>query len=130
MYDIADHLYYAGKCFNELREYQIEISARDTLNYNIYMEAYGIAYITAMCTPQKDTIENLLLCSKYIYSDSLEQNLLSSRAEAHRTVIVSLSLRVIKKWAARNLKITRIINPDDPMPVYEFESWDGKHFYL
>ena len=127
MYDIADHLYYAGKCINELREHQIEISARDILDYSI---AY--TYIMAMRTPQEDTIENLLLCSKDIYWTSLEQNLLSSRAEAeaYRTIIVSLSLRVIKKWAARNLKIIRIINPDDPMPVYEFESWDGKHFYL
>ena len=123
MYDIADHLYYAGKCINELQENQIEISARDILDCDI-------VHLMAMRTPQEDTIENLLLWSKYIYRVSLEQNLLSTRAEACRTTIVSLSLRVIKKWAARNLKIIRIINPDDPMPVYEFESWDGKHFYL
>lgn len=130
MYDIADHLNYAnaGKCFNEVRDYY-----QQEVNVNVHSLVLAGLYAVKFEEFGSHSAEDLLLTCKHhcarITNDETE-SVMTSFFEALRVTLVSFTLRVIKKWAARCLEIIQIINPDEPMPVYQFKTGDGTRFYL
>ena len=67
MYDIADHLYYAGKCWNEVREYFL-MKTTDTDN------TYPCLHLLYWVIPRlgKDkSIEKLYMECKEVYTNIL-----------------------------------------------------------
>ena len=128
VYDIADHLYHAGKCWGEVREYMYMKS-----EYMYTTNIYSCLCLLCLSPNQKDEdIEKLHFKCESIYKSIKINNERTMRDEAQfwELTLVSLTLRMIKKWAVRNMKVLRVINPDDPMPVYELELCKGTSFYL
>ena len=103
MYDIADHLYYAGKCWGKVKEY-IYMKSEYMHTTNIYS---CLCLLCLSPNQEDEVIEKLHSECERICKHIKISNECAMRDQAHfwELALVSLTLRMIKKWAVRNMKI-------------------------